>query len=137
MQPIITYSESAANSPPSSHIASPPHTPHTATTLTPPTTPRLNPPRVMVARFAPLALPQQLHDMPADYQSKIPLFDGSPQNVSAQQHIDKMEIFCDLYEIDEEDVTMRLFVQTFGGEVRKWFRGLGARSVPTLVELHK
>lgn len=48
-----------------------------------------------------------------------------------------MENFCDLYEIDDEDVTMRLFVHTFGGEVRKWFRGLGARSVPTLAELHK
>lgn len=87
MQPLITYSESAANSPPSSHIASPlhtpPHTPHTIATPTPPTTPRLNPPRAMAARFAPLALPQQLHDMPADYQSKIPIFDGTHQSVSA------------------------------------------------------
>ena len=40
-------------------------------------------------------------------------------------------------EIDEEDVTMRLFVQTFGGEVRKWFRGLGARSIPMLAELQR
>lgn len=48
-----------------------------------------------------------------------------------------MAIFCDLHEIDEEDVTMRLFEQTFGGEVRKWFRGLGARSVTTLAELHR
>eukprot|EP00253_Pinus_taeda_P004872 PITA_04872 len=91
----------------------------------------------MVARFAPLALPQQLHDMPTEYQSKIPLFDGTPQIVSAQQHIDKMATFYDLYEIDDKDVTMRLFVKTFRGEVRKWFRGLGARSIPTLAELHK
>lgn len=28
-------------------------------------------------------------------------------------------------------------MQTFEGEVRKWFRSLGARSVPTLAELHK
>jgi len=48
-----------------------------------------------------------------------------------------MANFCDLYEIDEEDVTMHLFVQTFGGEVRKWFIGLAARSIPTLDELHK
>lgn len=75
--------------------------------------------------------------MPTDYQSKIHLFDGTPQSVSAQQHIDKMATFYDLYEIDDEDVTMRLFVQTFGGEVRKWFRGLGARSIPTLAELQK
>ena len=141
VSPIITYPESTVNSPPSSHIASPlhtpPHIPHTTATPTPPTTPRPNPPRAMAARFAPLALPQNLHDMPADYQSKIPMYDGTPQSVSAQQHIDKMTTFCDLYEIDEEDVTMRLFVQTFGGEVRKWFRGLTARSIPTLDELQK
>jgi len=139
--PIITYPETTANSPPSSHIASPPHTPphtpHTSAPPTPLTTPRPNLPRTMAARFAPLALPQNLHDMPTDYQSKIPTFDGTPQSVSAQQHIDKMANFCDLYEIDEEDVTMRLFVQTFGGEVRKWFRGLTARSIPTLDELQR
>lgn len=65
------------------------------------------------------------------------MFDGTPQSVSAQQHIDKMTTFFDLYEIDEEDVTIRLFVQTFGGEVRKWFRGLTARSIPTLDDLQK
>ena len=45
--------------------------------------------------------------------------------------------FFDLYEIDEEDVTMRLFAQIFDGEVRKWFRGLTARSIPTLDDLQK
>jgi len=84
LQPIITYKKSAINSPSSSHIASPPHTPpHTSVTPTPPTTPRPNLPREMAARFAPLALPQQLHDMPTNYQSKIPIFDGTPQSVSA------------------------------------------------------
>lgn len=75
--------------------------------------------------------------MPADYQSKIPLFDGTPQNITTQQHVDKMEDFFDLHEIDEESVTMRLFVQTFGGEVRKWFRNLPARSIPTLEDLKR
>ena len=75
--------------------------------------------------------------MPADYQSKIPLFDGSPQSVTAQQHIDRMADFFDLHEIDEENVTMRLFVQTFGGEVRKWFRALQPRSIATLAELQR
>ena len=95
------------NFPSSSHIASPPHTPrHTSVTSSPPTTPRPNPPREMATWFAPLTLPQDLHDMSADYQSKIPIFDGTPQSVSTQQHIDRMEDFCDLHEIDEEDVTM-------------------------------
>ena len=75
--------------------------------------------------------------MPADYQSKIPLFDGTPQSVTAQQHVDRMTDFFDLHEIDAENVTMRLFVQTFGGEVRKWFRALLAGSINTLPNLQR
>ena len=45
--------------------------------------------------------------------------------------------YFNLHEIDEENVTMRLFVQTFGGEVRKWFRGLRAGSIGTLAELQR
>lgn len=114
LQPITTHPESTTNFPSSSYMVSPPHTPphttHTSATLTPPTTPRPNPPRTMAAWFAPLALPQVLNDMPVDYQSKIPLFDGTPQNIIAQQHVDKMADFFDLHEIGEENVTMRLFV---------------------------
>lgn len=57
LQPIITYQKSAVNSPSSSHIATPLHTPSQ-------TTPRPNPPRAMAARFASLAFPRQLHEMP-------------------------------------------------------------------------
>ena len=48
-----------------------------------------------------------------------------------------MADFFDLHEIDEENVTMRLFMQTFGGEVRKWFRNLPAISIPTLDDLKR
>jgi len=74
----------------------------------------------MVARYAPLVLPQNLDDMPIDYQSKIPLFDAT-QSITTQQHVDRMNDFFDLNEVYEENLTMRLFVQSFGGEVRKWF----------------
>ena len=46
-----------------------------------------------------------------------------------------MTTFFDLYELDEEDVTMRLFMQAFAGEVRKWFKGLTANSISTLEAL--
>lgn len=46
-----------------------------------------------------------------------------------------MTNFLDLHEIDAENVSMRLFAQTFGGEVRKWFRALQVRSINTLQEL--
>ena len=147
VQPIITYQKSAVNSssstPSTSKIASPPHTPrhtpHTSAAPTPPTSPRpiVNPPRVMVAHFSPLALPQVLDDMLANYQRKIPLFDGIPPSVSSQQHVDQMTDFFERYEIDAKNVTMRLFVQTFGDEVRKWFRALSAASITTLANLQR
>jgi len=46
-----------------------------------------------------------------------------------------MTDFLDLHEIDEENVSMRLFTQTFGGEVHKWFRALQPGSINTLQEL--
>jgi len=107
------------------------------TAHTHPTPPRPNPPRVMAAYFAPLVLPQVLYDMPRDYQSKIPLFDGAPHSVTTQRHVDRMADFCDLHEIDAENVAMRLFVQTFAGEVRKWFRCLPAVHIATLAELQR
>jgi len=86
-------------------IASPLQTMHT-----PPTPPRPNPPRVMAARFAPFVLSQVLDDMPVDYQRKISFFDGTPNSITAQQHVDRMVDFYELHEIDAENVAMRLFV---------------------------
>jgi len=91
----------------------------------------------MAARFAPLVLPQVLDDMPSDYQSKIPFFDGTPNSVTVQQHVDKMADFYELHKIDEENVAMRLFMQTFVADVRKWFRVLTAASITTFAELQR
>lgn len=104
---------------------------------TPPTPQRPNPPRVMATHFSPLVLPQVLDDMLADYQRKISFFDGTPNSITAQQHVDRMEDFYELHEIDAENVAMRLFVQTFAGDVRKWFRGFPAASIATFTELQR
>ena len=85
----------------------------------------------MVVRYTPLVLPQVLNDMLVDYQSKIPIFDAT-QSIIAQQHVDKMNDFFDLHEVEAKNVTTRLFVQSFGGEVRKWFRALPPGSIRTL-----
>ena len=90
---------------PQNPIASPLQTMHI-----PPTPLRPNPLRMMATHFPPLVLPQVLDDMPIDYQSKIPFFDGTPNNITAQQHVDKMADFNELHEIDAENVAMRLFV---------------------------
>lgn len=115
-----------------SQLSSPPSTPP----LNPGTTNTVvNPPRAMAARYAPLVLPHVHNDMHAYYQSKIPIFDAT-QSITAQKHVDKMNDFFDLYEVEAENVTTRLFVQSFGGEVRKWFRALPTGSIHTLQELH-
>lgn len=75
-----------------------------------------NPPQVMVARYAPLVLPQNLDDMPIDYQSKIPLFCAT-ESITAQQHVDRMNEFFGLHEVDAKNVSMILFLQSFEGEV--------------------
>jgi hypothetical protein len=80
-----------------------------------------NPPRVMAARFSPLVLPSQLHDFPQNYIQRINLYDVEG-NVSSQRHLDWFNNFVDLEEVDYVDVKMRLFTQSFLGEVRKWFK---------------
>lgn len=85
----------------------------------------------MATRYAPFVLTYNLGDMPTDYQSKIPLFDAT-QNITTHHHVDRMNDFYYLHEV----VTMRLFVQSFGGEVWKWFRAFPTTSIMTLPVLH-
>ena len=60
------------------------------------------------ARFAALALPLVLHDLPLNYTQRIALYDGEG-NVSARYHVGKFDDFIDLEEVDDEYVKMRLF----------------------------
>jgi hypothetical protein len=94
------------------------------------------PPPIMVARYAPLVLAAPLHNMPQDYQTMIPQFDGTG-SLNAQQHVDKMNDFFDLQEVDEEDVQMRLFAQSLTGDVKKWFKALPSTSIVDIVAFHQ
>ena len=73
---------------------------------------------MVAARFAPLALPLNLHDLPMNYAQRIALCDGEG-NVSARYHVDKFDDFIDLEEVDDEDVKMQLFTQSFSREAKK------------------
>jgi hypothetical protein len=87
----------------------------------------------MAARFAPLALPAQLHDLPLGYSQRIETY-GAEGDVSAQHHIIRFNDFCDLEEVDHEDAKMRLFAQSLTGEVKEWFGGLPAGSIHSFHE---
>jgi len=90
----------------------------------------------MAAIYAPLVLAAPLHAMPQDYQTRLPQFDGT-RPLNAQQHVDKMNDYFDLHEVDEASVQMRLFAQSLTGDVKKWYKGLRATSVLDLTTFQR
>ena len=82
----------------------------------------------MANRYAPLQLPANPGAMPQDYQTKITYFDGTSA-CTALQHTKKMQDYFESYEIDNDGVRMKMFVQSLTGDVRTWFRALPANSI--------
>ena len=72
----------------------------------------------MATRFTPFVLLAELYDLPQGYSQRIKTY-GEEGDISAQQLLDKFNDFCDLEEVDYEDAKMRLFSQSFYGEVKK------------------
>jgi hypothetical protein len=92
-------------------------------------------PPIMAARYSPLVLDAPLHNMPGDYQTRIPQFDGTG-TLNAQQHVDKMNDFFYLHEVYEAYVQMRLFAKILIGDVKKWFKALPAASIADIASFH-
>lgn len=82
----------------------------------------------MANRYAPLQLAANPGAIPQDYQSKITYFDGTGTYTS-QQHTKKMTDYFENYEIDADDVRMKIFVQSLTGDVRTWFRALPINTI--------
>ena len=89
-----------------------------------------SPPFIMAipTRYAPLALLAVLHDLPSKYAARIPTW-GGDEDITSEEHVDRFNDFVDREEVDDEDVKVRLFAQTFIGEVRKWFKALTTGSI--------
>jgi hypothetical protein len=58
----------------------------------------------------------------------LPKFTGEG-DLTATEHINFFDQFADILGLEHEDVYSRLFVQTFEGQVRTWFRSLPAGSI--------
>jgi hypothetical protein len=89
------------------------------------------PPRIfakVVVRYTPLVLPVPLHDLPENYMKNLPKFTGEG-DLTAVEHINFFDQFTDILGLEHEDVYSRLFVQTFKGQVRTWFRSLPTGSI--------
>jgi len=82
----------------------------------------------MANHYAPLQLPGNPGAMPQYYQTKISYFDGTG-TYTTQQHTKKMQDYFENYEIDDDDVRMKIFVQSLTDEVRTWFRALPVNSI--------
>ena len=87
----------------------------------------------MAAKFSPLVLPQQLHDLPHDYGQHVKKLNGEDE-VSAQQHLVWFDDYCDIENMDDEDIKMRLFALSFSGDVKQWLRSLTNLSIRTFQE---
>ena len=90
----------------------------------------------MANRYAPLQIPANAPALPQDYQTKISFFD-SHGPLTAVQHAKKMQDHFETYEIDDNSVRMRIFVQSLTGDVRTWFRSLNANSIATPEDLYQ
>jgi len=91
--------------------------------------------RIVAARYGPLVLPVPLNAMPVgDYQEFMPKFTRT-KGVSAEEHLESFYSYIDNLDINEEDVWMRVFVQSLDGEARKWFRSLPPRSIADIKAL--
>ena len=71
----------------------------------------------MANRYAPLQLPANPGDMPQVYQTKITYFDGTGSH-TALQHTMKIQDYFENYEIDDDVVRMKIFVQSLTEDVR-------------------
>ena len=91
--------------------------------------------RIIAARYGPLILLVPLNAMPTgEYQNYVPKFTGT-EGVTAEEHLESFYSYADNLDISEDDVWMRVFVQSLDGEVRKWFRELTPRYVTDIEAL--
>jgi len=63
-----------------------------------------------------------------DYLKYMPKFTREG-DITTEEHLVAFYSYADNLNIGDEDVWMRVFVQSLDGEVRKWFRGLAPESI--------
>jgi hypothetical protein len=74
-------------------------------------------------------LPHFLHDLPFNYINNLPRFDGENGKITTEKNIQNLEDFLDLYEVEDDDVCIRMFSLSLQGKVKNWFRNLPAASI--------
>jgi hypothetical protein len=90
---------------------------------------------IVVVRYAPLILRHPMNSLRVrDYLKYMPKFTGE-EDIIAEEQLSNFYSYVDNLNIENEDVWMRVFVQSLDGEARKWFRGLNPRSIDGIEDL--
>ena len=85
--------------------------------------------RILVARYAPLNLPNPLSAMPTgDYLKYMPKFTWEG-DFTDEEHLEAFYNYAENINIEQEDVWTRVFVQSLDGQARKWFKELPIGSI--------
>ena len=87
--------------------------------------------------YKPLILPPKLHDFPNNDYKCLPRFDGENNNITTQKHIQGFDNYLDLFEIDEDDVKIRLFALSFQNRIKSWFKNLPNASISNFQQFVK
>ena len=83
------------------------------------------------SQYIPICFPQALHVFPTKHYKYLPKFDGEYEYLTAEGHLQSFKYFLDLFDIEHDDVRMRVFSQSLQGNVKKWFKQLQPRSSST------
>ena len=85
--------------------------------------------RILVARYAPLILPNPLAAMPTgDYPNYMPKFTWEG-DFTTEEHLEAFYSYAENINIEQEDIWTRVFMQSLDGQARKWFKELPSWSV--------
>jgi hypothetical protein len=79
--------------------------------------------------YKPLYFPPILHDLPINYINNLSRFDGENVNITAEKDIQSLEDFLDLFEVEDDDVSIIMFSLSLQGKVKNWFKGLLATNI--------
>ena len=86
-------------------------------------------PTKVIERYKPLVLPLFFHPLPTELINQLPHFDGENKGSSAEEHVQNLEDLLELYEIEEDDVCIRMFALSLQGNVKSWFKCLPVASI--------
>ena len=61
----------------------------------------------------------------------LPRFDGE-NGVTSQKHIQAFDDYLNIFEVEDEDASLRLFSLSLQSEVRTWFKAFPEASISNL-----